>query len=348
MYKQLAGLPGGRVTPGTLPKAPPRGVRGAAEMAGEPAWTRRPGTAQGEEVRAKPSRGAPPSGLPEGPARPGSPGSEPLDCDPLPSRPRPPSAPSGFRVPAEGGGGGASRLPAGPGEEKGSPCRRGSPAAHLASRSQPLPAPLPAPSRLPPPSGGAKFLGAGTRSLQGCASRGRRREGHSLYSFPPTCCPGPFQGGGGGCAGRAAAPRRAERGGECGAPQAPRTTLLLLERCLVGGVTAGPRDTETVVCLAWVLAEPRLAVHQAHGALCVSPQAPLLPSLSPPRLHCPLSAGMPPGTPPGPKDGSGSHPSSPSPPPLPPTPSAPRPRRAVPAGLAAPLPRSFSADAGTC
>lgn len=114
------------------------------------------------------------------------------------------SAPSGFRVPAEGGGGGASHLPAGPGE-KGSPCHRGSPAAHLASRSQPLPAPLPAPSRLPPPSGGAKFLGAGTRSRQGCASRGRRREGHSLDSFPPTCCPGPFQGGGGGCVGRAAA-----------------------------------------------------------------------------------------------------------------------------------------------
>lgn len=46
LYKQLAGLPGGRVTPGTRPKAPPRGVRGTGEMAGEPAWTRRPGTAQ--------------------------------------------------------------------------------------------------------------------------------------------------------------------------------------------------------------------------------------------------------------------------------------------------------------
>lgn len=133
-------------------------------------------------------------------------------------------------------------------------------------------------------------MGAGTRSRQGCASPGRRREGHSLDSFHPTCCPGPFQGGDGGCAGRAAAGGERRVAGVLEPRRLPRPPCSSSSAASWGHRAAGPRETATVVSLAWVLVVPRLAVHQPRGALRVSPQAPLLSSLPPPRLRCPRAS----------------------------------------------------------
>lgn len=84
------------------------------------------GSGEGQGVRRESKAGARArerrserSGLPEGLAAAAqSPWAAPHRGDACALR----SAPSGFRVLAEGRGGGASHLPAGPGEEKGSPC----------------------------------------------------------------------------------------------------------------------------------------------------------------------------------------------------------------------------------
>lgn len=202
---------------------------------------------------------------------------------------------------------GASR----PGEGKGCPRHGGSPEAHLASPSQPLPAPLPAPSRLPPPSGGAKFSGAGTRSLQGCASRGRRTEGHPLASLYPTCCPGPFQ-----VAARPAASGR--WGGGAGPRGLPIPPWLLLQRCLAGN-RGPPGDGDSP------LLGPGLSCAPTHGASALASLSGLPSSCPSPRASR-WRAWLPPGR----RHPALRPPRDPRPSAPPPHPSRPQPRRPVP------------------
>lgn len=174
-------------------------------------------------------------------------------------------------------------------DEKGSPCHRGSPEAHLASAGQPLPAPA---RSLPPaaPQRPSRVPGRRDAESRGCASPGRSRGGRSPDSFHATCCPGPVARGPAAGTVPGGPPPAARAGWEPRSPAGSRANSPLLERGLVGEEDRGARGAATVVSLAWRLAAPRQ----------VSRPAPRLSSPPAPRPTgepLPLGARIPPGTP---------------------------------------------------